>query len=264
MIMTGILYAWLGTMFTFGITTLGAASVFLMKKKMNDRIQSLFLGFAGGVMVAASIWSLLIPGMERAEELGQIDWLVCPLGFLLGVVLLFGMDAVFQRIYERMKQDHLIQNCRKSTLMMLFAIMMHNIPEGMAVGIAFALAAQLPEDAALWSGAVALTVGIGIQNYPEGTAVALPLIRDGMGRKKAFMIGSLSAVVEPVFGVLAALLSGLILAWMPCLLSFASGAMMYVVVQELIPEAHLPGNSKSGTVGFVAGFLVMMVLDVAL
>lgn len=263
-IMSGVLYAWIGTMFTFGVTILGASSVFFMKKEMDGRIQGVFLGFAAGVMVAASIWSLLTPGMEQAQQLGQISWLVCSFGFLMGVILLFVTDSIFHKMYQRLQHSHRLKNCRKSTLMMLFAIMMHNIPEGMSVGIAFAVAGQSPHDAGFLSGAVALTIGIGIQNYPEGTAVALPLIRDGMGKKNAFLIGGLSAIVEPIFGVLAALLSGVVMTWMPALLSFASGAMIYVVVQELIPEAHISSEGKSGTIGFIAGFLVMMILDVAL
>lgn len=262
--MSGVLCALIATMCTFGITALGASSVFLMRREPDEGMQSLFLGFAGGVMVAAAIWSLLTPGMEQAGELGQISWLVCPLGFLLGVLLLLLADAFFQKMYQGLRQGHRLKNCRKSTLMMIFAIMMHNIPEGMAVGISFALSEQMSQQAVYLSGAVALTIGIGIQNYPEGTAVALPLIRDGMSRKQAFKIGSLSAVVEPVFGVLAALLSGIVVTWMPLLLSFAAGAMIYVVVQELIPEAHLGGEKKSGTIGFVAGFLIMMILDVSL
>lgn len=262
--MNGVLYAWIGTMFTFGITALGAASVFFLKRELDERMQSIFLGFAAGVMVAASIWSLLTPGMEQAEQLGQISWLVCSVGFLMGVILLFVTDSLFQKMYSRLQSSHRLKNCRKSTLMMLFAIMMHNIPEGMAVGIAFALAGQSAQDAGLLSGAIALAIGIGIQNYPEGTAVALPLIRDGMEKKNAFLIGCLSAIVEPIFGVLAAILSGIVLVWMPSLLSFASGAMIYVVVQELIPEAHFSSESKCGTIGFIIGFLVMMILDVAL
>lgn len=262
--MNGVFNAWLGTMFTFGVTTFGAAGVFIIRKKRTEWIQSLFLGFAAGVMIAASIWSLLIPGMEQAEQLGQISWLVCAFGFLMGVLLLFLTDAFFQKVYHKLQGNHRLRNCRKSTLMMLFAIMMHNIPEGMSVGIAFAMADRFANEPGFLSGAIALTIGIGIQNYPEGTAVALPLMQDGMSRKNAFLIGSLSAIVEPVFGVLAALLSGLVVSWMPGLLSFASGAMIYVVVQELIPEAHTSHPGKSGTIGFVGGFLVMMILDVAL
>ncbi len=256
--------AWIGTMFTFGITMIGAASVFFMKRNMVGKVQSMFLGFAAGVMIAASIWSLLIPGMEQAEQLGQISWLVCSVGFLLGVLLLFLTDSVFHKLYQRLQGTHQLKNCRKSTLMMLFAIMMHNIPEGMSVGIAFAMADQLSSEPEFLSGAIALAIGIGIQNYPEGSAVALPLMQDGMSKKNAFFIGSLSAIVEPIFGVLAALLSSLVISWMPGLLSFASGAMIYVVVQELIPEAHISSPGKKGTAGFVGGFLIMMILDVAL
>ena len=262
--MNEVFYAFLGTMFTFSITTLGAAGVFFLRHEIKDAIQSIFLGFAAGVMVAASIWSLLTPGLEQAEKIGQISWLVCSVGFLLGVIMLFVTDIIFGRLYCQMEERCPLKYCKKGTLMMIFAIMMHNIPEGMAVGIAFAQACRSPENVALLPGAVALTIGIGIQNYPEGTAVALPLLRDGVSRKNAFLISSLSAVVEPIFGVLAALLTGIMVSWMPLLLSCASGAMIYVVVQELIPEAHLSGESKSGTVGFVAGFLVMMILDVAL
>ncbi len=262
--MNGVFYAWIGTMFTFGVTTFGAAGVFVIKRNMMGWVQSMFLGFAAGVMIAASMWSLLLPGMEQADQLGQVSWLVCSAGFLLGVLLLFLTDSVFQQIYKRLQGSHQLKNCRKSTLMMLFAIMMHNIPEGMSVGIAFAIADQFSGEPGYLSGAIALTIGIGIQNYPEGTAVALPLMQDGMSRKNAFLIGSLSAVVEPVFGVLAAALSGLVVSWMPGLLSFASGAMIYVVVQELIPEAHISNPGKSGTIGFVGGFLIMMILDVAL
>lgn len=262
--MNGVFYAWIGTMFTFGITTFGAAGVFMLKKTVIGRIQSLFLGFAAGVMIAASMWSLLIPGMEQAEQLKQISWLVCSFGFLSGVLLLFLTDSVFQRIYQKLQDNHQLRNCRKSTLMMLFAIIMHNIPEGMSVGIAFAMADQYANKPELLSGAIALTIGIGIQNYPEGTAVALPLMQDGMSRKNAFLMGSLSAIVEPVFGVIAAMLSAFVISWMPWLLSFASGAMIYVVVQELIPEAHLNCPGKSGTIGFIGGFLIMMILDVAL
>lgn len=262
--MNGVFLAWIGTMFTFGITMIGAASVFFMKRNMVGKVQSMFLGFAAGVMIAASIWSLLIPGMEQAEQLGQISWLVCSVGFLLGVLLLFLTDSVFHKLYQRLQGTHQLKNCRKSTLMMLFAIMMHNIPEGMSVGIAFAMADQLSSEPEFLSGAIALAIGIGIQNYPEGSAVALPLMQDGMSKKNAFFIGSLSAIVEPIFGVLAALLSSLVISWMPGLLSFASGAMIYVVVQELIPEAHISSPGKKGTAGFVGGFLIMMILDVAL
>lgn len=219
-------------------------------------MEALTLGFAGGVMVAASIWSLLIPGMERAKELGQTSYLVMSAGFLAGVGLLLAADRWIQKKSDGKKS--------KSTQMLVIAITAHNIPEGMAVGLAFALAAANPGNEALFSGAVALTIGIGIQNYPEGTAVALPLARDGSSKGRAFLAGSMSAIVEPVFGVLAALLAAHTLRLMPLLLAMAAGAMIYVVVQELIPEAHLDDEDKSGTLGFVVGFIIMMILDIAL
>lgn len=275
--MQGILYTFLGTLFTFGITALGALNVFAVRKRPPDiplrdgtqcnsgektdhTMEALTLGFAGGVMVAASIWSLLIPGMERAKELGQISYLVMSVGFLAGVGFLLAADKMIQKKTLQNKQ----RNIRKSTQMLVLAITAHNIPEGMAVGLAFALALSDPGNEALFSGALALTLGIGIQNYPEGTAVALPLMREGMPRGKAFLIGSLSAAVEPAFGVLAAALAGRILQVMPLLLAMAAGAMIYVVVQELIPEAHPDDEDKSGTLGFVVGFIIMMILDIAL
>ena len=254
--MNGILWTFLGTLLTFSVTTLGAAGVFFVKKDMGGRIQSGFLGFAGGVMIAASVWSLLLPGIEFAEENGQISWLVMTGGFLLGVLLLLAVDYLIGR-WENLR-------VKKNTAMLVTAITAHNIPEGMAIGLAFALAAQNPEDAALFSGAAALASGIAIQNFPEGTAVALPLIQNGFSRKKAFLVGSMSAVVEPVFGVAAAALAGTVRAGMPWFLSLAAGAMIYVVVQELIPEANSRENEKAGTLGFIVGFLVMMILDVAL
>ena len=254
--MQGVFYAFLGTLFTFGITALGACNVFAVRKKTGHTMEALTLGFAGGVMVAASIWSLLIPGMERAKELGQTSYLVMSAGFLAGVGLLLAADRWIQKKSDGKKS--------KSTQMLVIAITAHNSPEGMAVGLAFALAAANPGNEALFSGAVALTIGIGIQNYPEGTAVALPLARDGSSKGRAFLAGSMSAIVEPVFGVLAALLAAHTLRLMPLLLAMAAGAMIYVVVQELIPEAHLDDEDKSGTLGFVVGFIIMMILDIAL
>jgi len=258
--MSGILLAFLGTMFTFIVTTLGASNVFWVKKHISGDIQCVFLGFAGGVMVASSVWSLLIPALEQAEEQGQISWLVVAAGVIFGVVFLFLADYFVKKCWE--VSEHKSQKSR--TVLLVTAITSHNIPEGMAVGLAFALAAQSPNNADLLSGAIALTIGIGIQNYPEGTAVALPLVADGMKRKKAFLIGSMSAVVEPIFGVVAACLASVVSGLMPLLLSIAAGTMIYVVVQELIPESHMGEHENSGTFGFVLGFLVMMILDVAL
>lgn len=262
--MNGITWALLGTLFTFSVTSLGALNVFWVRKEVSSSVQCVFLGFAGGVMTAASVWSLLLPGIERADENGQISWLVISCGFLLGVIVLLAADAAMQRRYMRSLAGGKLTSLRQSTLMLILAITIHNIPEGMAVGLAFSLAMSDTADPALFSGALALALGIGIQNYPEGAAVALPLIKDGMSKKKAFFIGSMSAVVEPVFGVLAAVIATFITPLMPLLLAFAAGTMIYVVVQELLPEARMCEGDKTATLGFIAGFLVMMILDVSL
>lgn len=262
--MNGITWALLGTLFTFSVTTLGALNVFWVKKEISNNVQCAFLGFAGGVMIAASVWSLLLPGIERAEEKGQISWLVMTTGFLLGVIVLLVADWFLAKQYMRRLANHQNMTLKQSTVMLVMAITIHNIPEGMAVGLAFSLAFSDPSNPALFSGALALALGIGIQNYPEGTAVALPLIKDGMGKKKAFLIGSMSAIVEPIFGVLAAVLTTLVGSMMPMLLAFAAGTMIYVVVQELLPEAQECDGDKTATLGFIAGFLIMMILDVSL
>lgn len=262
--LNGIVYALFGTAFTFLLTTLGATNVFLVKKNVNQNVQCLFLGFAGGVMIAASIWSLLVPGIEQAQENQQIGWLVTAGGFLLGVILLLAVDFLLKGKLKKIQKSGKRLPLTKKTAMLLVAITIHNIPEGMAVGMAFAFAAQDLSDVNIMSGAIALALGIGIQNYPEGMAVTLPLLQDGISKKKAFIIGSLSAAVEPVFGVMAAVLASVAKPFMPLLLSFAAGTMIYVVVEELIPEAHLGEKENIGTLGFVVGFLVMMILDVAL
>ena len=213
-------------------------------------------------MVAASVWSLLLPGIDFAEENGQVGWLVMTGGFLLGVLTLLGADSFLRKWCLAQQRRHLTLG--KSTAMLVLAITVHNIPEGMSVGLAFALASQHAEDAALLSGAAALTIGIAIQNFPEGTAVALPLVKEGMSRRKAFIVAGMTAAVEPVFGVLAAAFAGALRASMAVFLAFAAGTMIYVVVEELIPQAHMGEEGKTGTLGFVVGFLIMMILDVAL
>lgn len=262
--MNGIILALIGTLFTFAVTSLGALNVFWVKKNISSSTQSIFLGFAGGVMVAASIWSLIIPAIDMAEANGQISWLVASGGFIFGVILLLIIDMYMKKNY--CKPDHKINilPLNQRTSMLILAIAIHNIPEGMAVGLAFSLAGRNMDNQALMTGAIALAVGIGIQNYPEGAAVALPLACEGISRKKAFVIGSLSAIVEPIAGVFAAVLAVVIQTYMPLLLSLAAGTMIYVVVEELIPEAHMCEKENVGTLGFVVGFLVMMILDVAL
>lgn len=244
-------WAALGTGFTFLMTTLGAATVFFFAGEPKPRFQRAMLGFAAGVMTAASVWSLLLPAIDQAAEGKCPGWLPAAAGMLLGVVFLAALDALLPHLRRAPAEDAWRQN----TLLMT-AITLHNVPEGMAVGLAFALAAR-GEGAA---GAAALALGIGIQNFPEGAAIALPLRQEGQSRGRAFLGGMLSGSVEPVFGILVVLMAAWAHPLMPWLLSFAAGAMLYVVVEELVPQAH----SRAGTCGFVGGFLIMMVLDVAL
>ena len=242
-----------GTGFTFLMTTLGAAMVFFFAGEPRPHFQKALLGFAAGVMTAASVWSLLLPAINRSAALPLPSWLPAAGGMLLGVVFLAALDGLLPRL--RRSRGRLDASWRQTTLLMT-AITLHNVPEGMAVGLAFALAAG-GEGLA---GAAALAMGIGIQNFPEGAAVALPLRQGGWSRPRAFAGGMLSGAVEPVFGVLVVLAAAGVEPLMPWLLSFAAGAMLDVVVEELVPQAH----SRAGTCGFVLGFLVMMVLDVAL
>ena len=262
--MESILWAAGGTGFTFLMTTLGAAIVFLFKKQNTGNTQKIFLGFAAGVMIAASVWSLLIPAIEEAESLGQIGWVPAAGGFILGVGFLLLLDTLLPHLHPGSDEPEGLKSSMKRTTMLIFAVTLHNIPEGMAVGLSFALAAQHGGDPALYAAAMALAIGIGIQNFPEGAAVSLPLRQEGLSRTKAFFCGSLSGLVEPVFGILTVLIASVIAPYMPWLLSFAAGAMIYVVVEELIPEAHLGEHSNLGTMGVMAGFLIMMILDVAL
>ena len=251
------------TGFTFLMTSLGAAVVFFFRRQVTASAQRIFLGFAAGVMIAASVWSLLIPAIEEAEGAGQVGWVPAAGGFVLGVAFLMALDGILPHLHPGAREPEGARSKLHRTTLLIFAVTLHNIPEGMAVGLSFALAAQ-HNDPALYAGAMALAVGMGIQNFPEGAAIALPLRQEGVGRTRAFLWGSLSGLVEPVFGLLTVLLAGSIQPLMPWLLSFAAGAMLYVVVEELIPEAHLGEHSNVGTLGVMGGFLVMMILDVAL
>ena len=259
-----LLWAAAGTGFTFLMTSLGAAVVFFFKKQSSEMIQRIFLGFAAGVMIAASVWSLLIPAIEEAEADGMVGWIPAAGGFILGVAFLMLLDYLLPHLHPGAKDPEGMPSHMKRTTLMVFAVTLHNIPEGMAVGLSFALAAQHGGDSALYTAAMALAIGIGVQTFPEGAAISLPLRQEGMGRFRSFLSGSLSGFVEPVFGVLTVLIAGSIDPLMPWLLAFAAGAMIYVVVEELIPEAHLGEHSNLGTLGVMAGFLVMMILDVAL
>jgi ZIP family zinc transporter len=243
-------WAALGTGFTFLMTTLGAATVFFLSGEVKPRFQKAMLGFAAGVMTAASVWSLLLPAIEQATEAKQFPgWFPAAVGMLLGVLFLAALDSLLPYLRKGTETE------RQNTLLMT-AITLHNVPEGMAVGLAFSLAAGGEN----FAGAAALALGIGIQNFPEGAAVALPLYQEGQSRTRAFFGGTLSGSVEPIFGILVVLAAAWAQPLMPWLLSFAAGAMLYVVVEELVPQAH----SRAGTCGFVGGFLIMMVLDVAL
>ena len=249
-------WAALGTGFTFLMTTLGAAVVFFFVEEPRPQFQRTMLGFAAGVMTAASVWSLLLPAIEQSADFGVPGWLPAAAGLLLGVGFLSALDAVLPHL-RRAKDMDLTR--RQSTLLMA-AITLHNVPEGMAVGLAFALAAEGEGMA----GAAALALGIGIQNLPEGAAISLPLRQEGSSRGRAFLLGTLSGSVEPIFGILVVLVAAGVRPLMPWLLSFAAGAMLYVVVEELIPEMSQGQHSNGGTVFFAVGFSVMMVLDVAL
>ena len=259
-----LLWAAGGTGFTFLMTSLGAATVFLFRRSVSAALHQIMLGFAAGVMIAASMWSLLIPAIDQAEEMGLPGWLPAAGGSALGIVFLVAMDALLPHLSpELLARQGDSQQGRRNALLVL-SIAMHNIPEGMAVGISFALAAQ--EDSTLLPAATALAMGIGIQNFPEGAAISLPLRQAGMGRRGSFLAGVASGAVEPVAALLTVLAAGTIQPLMPWLLSFAAGAMLYVVVEELIPEANLRHNHQThgGTYGVMAGFLIMMILDVAL
>ena len=262
--MQAVAWAAAGTGFTFFMTALGAAMVFFFRKRVTAGTQRIFLGFAAGVMVAASVWSLLIPAIEEAQNWGMPGWLPAAGGFLLGVGFLMALDCVMPHLHLGAKEPEGHSSTWRRTTLLIFAVTLHNIPEGMAVGFSFALAAQHGNDPALYAGAMALAIGMGIQNFPEGAAISLPLRQEGLPAWKSFVYGGLSGIVEPIFGILAVLVAGSIQPLLPWLLAFAAGAMLYVVVEELIPEAHLGEHSNVGTLGVMAGFLVMMVLDVAL
>ena len=263
MLQRELLYAAMGTGFTCGATILGAAMVFFFKKDISDNIQKVFLGFAAGVMIAASVWSLLIPAMEMAESMGKNVMLPVGGGFALGGISLMLLDQLLPHLHIGSEEPEGLHVNWKRTTMIVLAVTLHNIPEGMAVGLTFAVAAQDPAPGAL-AGAVALAVGMGLQNFPEGAAVSLPMKSQGVPNKKAFLCGAASGIVEPIFGLLTVLIAGSVGSIMPWILAFAAGAMIYVVVEELIPEAYLGEHSHTGTSSVMAGFLVMMMLDVVL
>lgn len=250
--------ALIATLFTWAITSLGAAVVFLFKK-MNKTTMDAMLGLSAGVMLAATFWSLLSPALEMAENLELTPWLIVSLGVLSGGLLLYTGDKIFAKLTKKKSNSNSI----KRSLMLIFSITLHNIPEGMAIGVAFGSVFYNLDGATLTS-AVMLAIGIGIQNFPEGSAVSLPLRREGMKRSKAFLFGVLSGIVEPISAVIGAILVIKIKILLPILLAFAGGAMIYVVVQELIPESQTNKKKDLMALFTIFGFLIMMIFDVAL
>jgi ZIP family zinc transporter len=259
-----ILQALLATLFTWFVTALGSAMVFFFKQ-IKRHVLDAMLGFAAGVMIAASFWSLLAPAIEMAEEAGGIPWLPAVIGFLAGGAFLWGVDQILPHVHIGQKTEDaegLKTSWRRSALLVA-AITLHNFPEGLAVGVAFgALAHNIP--GASLAGAMALALGIGLQNFPEGAAVSIPLRREGMSRWKSFMAGQASGLVEPIAGVIGAVAVIVMRPLLPYALAFAAGAMIYVVVEELIPEAQTDKDTDYATIGAMLGFAVMMFLDVAL
>jgi ZIP family zinc transporter len=259
-----VLQAFLATLFTWGLTAAGAAGVFTTRTVSRKLLDGM-LGFAAGVMIAASYWSLLAPAIDMAESMGGITWLPAAAGFLLGGAFLFAIDKVLPHLHLGLPANEAegIKTTWHRSILLVLAITLHNIPEGLAVGVAFgAAAAGIPE--ASITAAIALAIGIGIQNFPEGLAVSAPLRREGVSRIRSFFYGQLSAVVEPIAGVLGAAAVILMRPLLPYALAFAAGAMIFVVVEELIPESQQGKHSDIATVGVMFGFSVMMVLDVAL
>ena len=255
-VFTGLLIPFLGT-------TLGSATVFLMKNELNKKVEKILLGFAAGVMIAASVWSLLIPSINMAREQGIPAWIPSATGFLFGIVFLLVLDSVIPHLHLESTKPEGIKTKLKKTTMMIFAVTLHNIPEGMAVGVSFT-GALIGNAGITMAGAFALAFGIAIQNFPEGAIISMPLKAEGMSKGKAFLYGTLSGIVEPIGATMTILVTNAVVPILPYLLSFAAGAMIYVVVEELIPESQAGEHYNIGTVGVAIGFVIMMILDVAL
>lgn len=253
----------LGLLIPFLGTTLGAGMVFLMKNKINKKIEKLLLGFASGVMVAASVWSLLIPSIDMAKTQNVVEWIPATIGFLLGILFLLLLDSIIPHLHIHTDTPEGLKAKIQKTTMMVLAVTLHNIPEGMAVGVVFA-GAIAQNTGITMAGAVALAAGIAIQNFPEGAIISMPLKSEGMSKSKAFLYGTLSGIVEPIGAILTIALTNLIVPILPYFLSFAAGSMIYVVVEELIPESQNGEHSNIGTIGVAIGFIIMMILDVAL
>lgn len=261
------LAALMGGLFTWALTALGASLVFFFKS-INRNFYNLMLGFAAGVMIAASVWSLILPAIALSEARGEIAWLATAIGFAAGALLLFGFDKVIPHIH--FGEKHLREGIKvplPRSVLLVFSITLHNIPEGLAVGVAFGAINLVSDTTTALMGAIAIAIGIGIQNFPEGAAVSIPLRQEGNSRRKSFFYGQASAIVEPIAAVIGAVLVNAVTAFLPYALAFAAGAMVFVVVEELIPEAQEKSMEHAehvATFGFILGFMVMMILDVAL
>ena len=252
-----------GLLIPFLGTTLGSAMVFFMKNKMNNKLEKLLLGFASGVMIAASVWSLIIPSIDMAEEQKVVSWIPATIGFLFGIVFLLVLDSIIPHLHLNSDKPEGIKSKLQKTTMMVLAVTLHNIPEGMAVGVVFA-GAIAQNSGITMAGAIALAIGIAIQNCPEGAIISMPLKSEGISKAKAFLYGALSGIVEPIGAIITIALTSLVVPILPYLLSFAAGAMIYVVVEELIPSAQAGEHSNISTIGLAIGFVIMMILDVAL
>lgn len=252
-----------GILIPFAGTTLGAACVFFMKKALSDKLQRSLTGFAAGVMVAASVWSLLIPAIDQSAAMGKLSFIPAAAGFWIGILFLLALDHIIPHLHRNSTQSEGPKSKLQRTTMMVLAVTLHNIPEGMAVGVVYAgyLSGSAQITAA---GALALSLGIAIQNFPEGAIISMPLRAEGMKKGRAFRDGVLSGIVEPIGAVLTIIAAQFIVPALPYLLSFAAGAMLYVVVEELIPEMSQGEHSDLGTIFFAVGFSIMMILDVAL
>ncbi len=253
----------IGIMIPFIGTVLGAGCVFLLRKQIKWKTQRVFTGFAAGVMVAASLWSLLLPALEQSGNLGRLSFLPAAVGFSIGIAFLLLLDHVIPHIHAATNEEEGIPSRLGDTVKLMLAVTLHNIPEGIAVGVVFAGLSADNANISL-SGAVALSLGIAIQNFPEGAIISMPLRARGIAKGKSFLYGALSGIVEPAAAAITILLAGVMVPILPILLSFAAGAMIYVVVEELIPEMAQGKHSDWGVIAFSAGFVIMMILDVAL
>lgn len=256
-IIIGILIPFLGT-------ALGAGCVYAMKKELNKKINKILLGFASGVMMAAAVWSLIIPAIDMSESMGKLSFIPAAIGVMVGVMFIFSLDKVIPHLHvDSNKEEGIKSNKFNKTTKLVLSVVLHNIPEGMAVGIAFA-AVMNGGNAITFASAIALSLGIAIQNFPEGAIISMPLKSEGLSKNKAFMYGALSGIVEPIGAGITILFSSFITPMMPYLLSFAAGAMIFVVVEGLIPEAAEDNSADTSAIAFAIGFIIMMILDVAL